>query len=520
MNNLNLNDGNLLDIIKINSTSSIRGMKDPHITFLAKFIFSDHEFNSFDKLASFGKDKSNLDEINFISALSYILVNQVTSSIDIDKELRLIKFSNKNYSKLINYTNNFIVLNKVKLLNSIKDLDIDNDLKHLSLSFCFKYSNLDFDLYCTYFPQISDVFSISKNNIIKISSLDNFKSFVNNDGLLSLFFITKFYSSINTNDIFNIVEFLIDSMIFDAFILDKYIKFLFEKNINIFNFFSTLKEHIPHLDERIITALSHYMLLSAFNDNNYSYIVNWSKQFSNKLNKGEISKDFDSFVNYELEDNRFEPVQYWPLFKNSRFYINTIQSLTQYISNNVTPPINSLDIENINVIGGIHGLSLINSFDKKYNVNFSFHYNDRFLHSNNSFSLNHYDLELLSQDKSSIFIIIDPEFYLHDSIDINIFLDNLLDQLKINLSLNNLYFCTTPLPSILTFRYFDGDKCYNKIKLFNDLLLVKQKVYNFKLFDINKNLIFNNNFLDSNCLINNYIIKPNSFINCFNKGFK
>ena len=55
MNNLNLNDGNLLDIIKINSTSSIRGMKDPHITFLAKFIFSDHEFNSFDKLVSFWK---------------------------------------------------------------------------------------------------------------------------------------------------------------------------------------------------------------------------------------------------------------------------------------------------------------------------------------------------------------------------------------------------------------------------------------------------------------------------------
>ena len=158
MNNLNLNDGNLLDIIKINSTSSIRGMKDPHITFLAKFIFSDHEFNSFDKLVSFGKDKSNLDEIKLISAFSYIFANQVSSSIDIDKELSLIKFSNKNYSKLITYTNNFIILNNVKLLNSIKDLDIDNDLKKLSLSFCFKYSNLDFDLYCAHFPQISDVF--------------------------------------------------------------------------------------------------------------------------------------------------------------------------------------------------------------------------------------------------------------------------------------------------------------------------------------------------------------------------
>jgi hypothetical protein len=520
MSKLNLNTGNLLEIIKINSTSSIRGIKDPHITFLAKFIFSDHEFTSFDKLASFGKDINNLDDIKFFSALSYISVSQVSSSIDIDKELKLIKFNDKNYSKLISYTNKFIVSNNVKFLNSINELNFDNDLKQLSLSFCFKYSNLDFDLYCTCFPQISDVFSISKNNIINISSLDNFKVFLKNDGLLCLFFVTKFYSSINTDNIFNILELLFTSMIFDAFILDKYLKYLIDKNINISTFFTSLKDYILLLDERIVTALSHYMLLAAFNDKNYSYIVNWSKQFSNKLNKGEISRDFDSFINYELEDNRFEPVQYWPLHKNARFYINTILSLTQYIPTNLTPPINSLNIENINVIGGLHGLSLNNSFDKKYNVNFSFHYNDRFLHSNNVFSLNHYDLELLSQDKSSSFIIIDPEFYLHDNIDINTFLDNLLDQLKINLSLNNLYFCTTPLPSILTFRYFDGDKCCNKIKLFNDLLLVKQDVYNFKLFDINKNLTFKANFVDSNHLINNYIIKPNNLIDCFNKGFK
>ena len=69
MSKLNLNTGNLLEIIKINSTSSIRGIKDPHITFLAKFIFSDHEFTSFDKLASFGKDINNLDDIKFFSAL-------------------------------------------------------------------------------------------------------------------------------------------------------------------------------------------------------------------------------------------------------------------------------------------------------------------------------------------------------------------------------------------------------------------------------------------------------------------
>ena len=92
------------------------------------------------------------------------------------------------------------------------------------------------------------------------------------------------------------------------------------------------------------------MLLAAFNDKNYSYIVNWSKQFSNKLKKEDISRDLDGFINYELEDNRFEPVEYWPLFKNSRFYINTIQSLTNNISNNVTTPINFLDVENINVI--------------------------------------------------------------------------------------------------------------------------------------------------------------------------
>ena len=309
-------------------------------------------------------------------------------------------------------------------------------------------------------------------------------------------------------------------MIFNAFLLNKYIKFIFKKNINIFNFFSTLKEHIPHLDERIITALSHYMLLAAFNDKNYSYIVNWSKQFSNKLKKEDISRDLDGFINYELEDNRFEPVEYWPLFKNSRFYINTIQSLTNNISNNVTTPINFLDVENINVIGGIHGLSLSSIFDIKYNVNFSFHYNDRFLHGNNIFSLNQYDIELLGRDKSLSLVIMDPEFYLHENIDINVFLDNLLDQLKNNLSLNTLYFCTTPLPSILSFSYFDVDKCYNKIKLFNDLLSVKQEVYEFKLFDINKNLTFKANFLDSNYLINNYIIKPNNLIDCFNKDFK
>ena len=62
------------------------------------------------------------------------------------------------------------------------------------------------------------------------------------------------------------------------------------------------------------------------------------------------------------------------------------------------------------LFGGIHGLSLSSIFDIKYNVNFSFHYNDRFLHGNNIFSLNQYDIELLGRDKSLSLVIMDLSF--------------------------------------------------------------------------------------------------------------
>ena len=74
--------------------------------------------------------------------------------------------------------------------------------------------------------------------------------------------------------------------------------------------------------------------------------------------------------------------------------------------------------------------------------------------------------------------------------------------------------------AITSKKIFQENDAPNNDFLSKICILWEKEVYKFKLFDINKNLIFNTNFLNSNCLINNYIIKPTSFIDCFNKDFK
>ena len=74
MNENFLYKGNLLDIIKSNSTSSIKGVLNPHEISLSNFLFLDYDFESFKKLFQYyNKDEySEYDQLPFYYGLCYI----------------------------------------------------------------------------------------------------------------------------------------------------------------------------------------------------------------------------------------------------------------------------------------------------------------------------------------------------------------------------------------------------------------------------------------------------------------
>ena len=484
MNEISIYKGNFLDIILSNSTSSIRGLEYPHVIFLSTFLFMDHDFDSFKKLYSLHTNPDvRLDDHTFYFALAYLaFYHSLDGELDhhnFDQEFKKLKFSNKDHKKALNYTFDIIVNDNFTAIEPLKKLAIDPAILSLLSVFCFKYSKLSFSDYSLYYPELYNIFSLD-NDLLTVTSFADLLDLIDNNGFLVISFINKFYHLLDEDLKLKIITELFNRKIFDVNILHKFL-ILSPYDDNTFNnfikFFDTYK---PFIDEKITLTINHYLILRSFLLKNYPSSVSLYNNSSINKEDGLISTDFDSFIDWNLDDYRFNPVSYWHHQKNSRFLLNSFRDLisTRDTFNKINSE--SSSAKKINVIGGLQALS----WHDISNTNISFHYTNRFLPDENLFSLNDLDKSLLVEKNSITIINFDIEMLLHH--DIKSFLEDILNEIKLLASFKNIVFTTIPFPSIASHNYLSYNVLYEKIVNFNTLLLSLSSNHYFRIIDLQK----------------------------------
>ena len=508
MTDISINSGKLLDLIRYNNEASIRGLQDPHSVALSKFIFCDFDIDSFKDLKKYYINSSKIDIFTLYYCLStFILDDKINSKeIDFDTIFKKVIFSDKNIKKLLN---DFITFNKqpsYKNLEKIKNNDInDDELKRLLISLSIKYLDFEFNKLVDLFPIFNHLFEFSDNTITIRNNNALIKAF-DDDGLLLLIFVNKYYSFFNYNDLNFILDKLISEGIFDGFLLHLYLLKKYQDNNFENSFFSQYSNHFKYLPNRFILSVAQFVLLNYFFNNDYSSIKTWFNQFTSKINSNELKLDSDGFINWDIEDNNLEPVSYRFSQFNSRFYINSIHHLSAYRDKIIDFYNNDEKKHKINVFGGSHAMSFANFQSNFFYTNVFFHYTDRFLLSNSSDNFI-VDKILDSIDlKEKNILIFDYEFFCKNSI--KEFLDNLFNNLSNVMNKDKLYFFTTPLPSLYSHRYLDSDNVINTINSFNIELKKKVTEFGFKFVDINSFLNVSSNYINSNDLLCHYYIKP------------
>tara|TARA_B110000008_G_scaffold87127_1_gene89039 strand:- start:6094 stop:7686 length:1593 start_codon:yes stop_codon:yes gene_type:complete len=480
-----LNKGNLLDIIKTNSTSSIRGIENPHLVSLAQFLFMDHDFKSFTKLYNFHKNSDiNFEELSFHFGLSYIAFhNKLDGQLDkynLEKEFKNLDFINRDLKKILTNTFDFIINKNSKSFLKINKLKLDNEIILLCKTFCFKYTNLNFKEYINYFPELKSIFSLNDENLLSINSDKELLFFIENNGLFALSFTSKFYDILDNKAKHKISYELFKRRIFDANLLNNFLVYFFDDDHILDDFTSFLSVHKPFLDEKIYLGLSHYILLKFYLINDYESLLSWYGQYIEKLDGEPIKRDFDGSIDWNLDDNAFEPVSYWSYQKNSRFFLNSLSSLAK-----TRDSYNKISSENnltkkINIIGGLQALSCQDIF----NSNVSFHYLNKYFNNSYSFSINDLDKSFLNQDDASTIFILDIEMFLN--VDIKNSLITLLNDIEVVSNFNNVTFATMPYPSLKSHNHLPYNDIYSIVNVFNSSLMSLKDEYGFKVLEISK----------------------------------
>lgn len=519
MKEIYLHNGDLLNVIKYNTSKSIQGISDPHVIALSNFLFLDHDFTSFSKLFNFYKsDASNsIDELPFYFGLSYLALSTKLDGeldhLDLEKEFKSLKFSNPSYKSILKLVTKFINDTSSKTLNKINTYDVDESIKLLASSFCFKYSNCNYEEYLLLFPFLNNVFIRNNQNTIDIQSKKNFLELLNDQGLFLIFFINKFYDEFNKDTINFILLNMFNKNIFDAFILHKYMSSFFHDKDTINLILNLLNDYKSFIDEKVFFGISHYIHLFNYENLEFDNTISWYNQIHSKLKDGQLKTDFDNFIDWNLDDFSFKPVNYSSYQKNSRFYLNSFPALIE--SRKKLSADNFSKGKKINAIGGLQALS----WNGINNIDLSFHYIDRYRPDKNLFDLNNKDICFLNQNGSSNIIIFDIEMFLGTNIKKS--LDAILFSIISKDFPSDIVFVTIPNPSLLSHIHFNSDDLNTNINLFNSYLLELCSQYKFKLIDIHKYLDIDlssnfstNNFskaldyTDNSNLLSNYFIKP------------
>jgi len=330
--NIHIHKGNLLDIINDNSTGSIRGIQNPHIVSLSKFIFHDHHLESYRQLKTFyDKSEKPIDILTFYYGLGSIAFNTKSKFIfhdhHLDKNIKSLKWKNLLFKNILNNINLFIKKPNVKYLNKIKIDFYDENISPLSLVFCLRYADLSIENCFTYFPELNNIFSI-KNDKIFLKSVKLLDKFCNDNGLILLSFISKYFELLDNKTSQKLINYLFNKNIYDSFLLHKYLMSLLNDNGNFQIFLEYFNKYIPFVDNKIVLGIAQYSLLDAFLSDNYDYITGWYNQFTSKIKDGSLKYNPDGLLDWDLDDTMFEPVSYWKAQKNARFYINSIHILS------------------------------------------------------------------------------------------------------------------------------------------------------------------------------------------------
>lgn len=529
MNENFLYKGNLLDIIKSNSTSSIKGVLNPHEISLSNYLFLDYDFESFKKLYNYyNKDEfSEYDELPFYFGLSYIAIkDRLDGELDnfnLDKEFNKLSFKNKSYKNILKHILNFVDKPSIDIINKINKSDLDKNTILLALSFCFKYSNRKFIDYLDFFPELSSCFILKDDGALKIISEENFSLYIKENGLFSIFVINKFYDIIDKEDINFILKTMFDKRIFDSFILHKYLSVFFNNSSVIQKLNSLIDEYNEYLDKKIILGITHYINLFNYLSNDFNRSIAWYNQFYSKIKDGSVKSDFDGFIDWDLNKNDFDPVIYSSYQENSRFYLNSIPSLIQSRKDltNLKGPIKLKNDNNqINVIGGIQSLGWCHL----YNIKNSFHYVNRYSPDTTPFILNDNDFSFLKQKDSINLFILDIEMFLDKNISTS--LNSILSEIAPICNFSNIIFLTILKPSLLSHIHLKHEEIIKKIDEFNLELNNLRSDFNFGIIDtsnyiseINTNDNLGENYLekaptytDNDNLLCNYYIKPDIII--------
>ena len=489
--------------------SSIRGTPDPHITAFSKFLFMDHDINSFVDLKKYSDTSSYVDELSLFYGLACLCFEKKYDKLSFKKEFKKLQFSSTTYSKLLSDMNSFIIKPNKRYISNIEKLEISEDLRSFAFSLCLNLSGISLNDSLNYFPnQFNNHLTFIDNRIV-VHDFDGLYNNINDHSFFYLLFINKFYNYFNNKQLFLIVEFLINQKKFDAFLLNLYLIIKISDDTDIEKFLFPLNDNLSSIDPKIITSLSHYLLLYKFFKKDYSFIIGWYNQFAGD----DVIYDKDGNINWNLDDIEFKPVSYSNFQKNARLYINCLHHLLIYIDKNGSFYSPKLSEAKLNIIGGFSALSWSNLELENFETETSFYYNN----GNNFFNYeffnsdyyNNLDLEYFSK---TIFPFSLSTIY---KTGVDHKLDKKLTDFFSIFNNKKIFFIGIPQVPV----GFDNLSKKDEINLIlktNSHLEGLSKKYNFNFIDINLFCTLKNNIIVKDDLLNNSIVKPEIIVNLIN----
>lgn len=503
----NLYKAELLEELAPNS--SIRGTPDPHVAAFSKFLFMDHDINSFVDLKKYSDSSSYVDELTLFYGLVCLCFEKKYDKLSFKKEFKKLKFSSTVYSKLLSNMNSFIIKPNERYINNIKKLEISEDLKSFVFSLCLNLSGISLNDSFNYFPnQFNNHLTFVDNRIV-VHDVDGLCDNINEHSFFYLLFINKFHSYFDKKQLFLIIEFLINQKKFDAYLLNLYLVIKISDNSDIEKFLFPLNENLSAIDPKIITSLSHYLLLFKFFKKDYNFIIGWYNQFAGDS----VIHDIDGNINWNLDDIEFKPVSYSNFQKNARLYINCIHHLLIYIDKNGSFYSPKLSDTKLNVIGGFNSLSWSNLELENFETKTSFYYDNGINFFNYEFFnrdyYNNLDLKYFSK---TIFPLSLSTFY---KIGGDHELDKKLTDFFTIFKDKKFFFISIP-QVLLGFDSLSKKEEINLILKTNSYLDGLSKKYNFNFIDINLFCNLKNNIIVKDNLVNSSIVKPEIIVNLIN----
>tara|TARA_B100001250_G_scaffold373766_1_gene360117 strand:+ start:4291 stop:5877 length:1587 start_codon:yes stop_codon:yes gene_type:complete len=518
-----LYEGKFLDLlIDEKNNQSIRGIQNPHIYALARFLYTDFDLISLANLRKYAlRSEGDNDILLFYYAFVTILLRKTYPFLDVPDFNTIIKFRNKDYKLAINLLEKFINTPSKKNLLKFMNVKIDNSLSIFISYLCFQYSDISLDDSFDFYPSLTKIFTVNNDNKIEVS-INDLQSAIPEYGYLIQVFFTKYHSNFITSALKDTLDIFISSNTYTLFILHLYFKNSIGNNLtnDVNNIF---KSNFIALDAKNAQALLHYLLLLYHFNNDFDLLTQSIKEV--------VSKNLDiseTHINFEwdLDDkNEFQIVNLC-LHKNARDYLNMLFSINKYRNDNSDLFSDVKPQKTLSVIGGNQALSWANISVTNFKINAHFLYSDFYDYQKSCFD-NNLLTKLNNEDDNINIIVLDVFLFLklldddkkYKSIDkenLNDYLTNIFSGINGNV-LKKLFITTIPYPTNDTYINFECTNIPDLIDDINILITTLSNDIGFNVVDINGYLTKDTKFNDKSNFIDNYLVKPDILIKLINK---